>query len=66
MRWISQGKFYNASDFELKFSQRVRFRIKSFTTRQILTKNILLKSIILSVISFLKRLIFELKFLLCV
>ena len=34
---ISEKFFYNASDSELKFSQRVRFWIKFFTTRQILS-----------------------------
>ena len=32
---ISQKKFKNFLDFELKILQRVRFRIKSFTTCQI-------------------------------
>ena len=40
---ISEKFFYNVSDSELKFSQRVRFWIKNFTTRQILKKNIFLK-----------------------
>ena len=33
---ISEKIFYNVSDSELKFLQRVRFWIKNFTTRQIL------------------------------
>ena len=36
---ISERKFQNLSDFELKFLQRVRFWIKIFTTRQILNWN---------------------------
>ena len=37
---ISEKIFYNVSDSELKFLQHVRFRIKIFTTRQILKKYI--------------------------
>ena len=44
---ILNWNFYNASDFELKFLQRVRFWIKIFTTRQILNQNNFLKSTIL-------------------
>ena len=33
---ITEKIFHNVSDSELKFLQRVRFRIKNFTTRQIL------------------------------
>ena len=33
---ILEIKFWNLSDFELKFLQRVRLWIKTFTTRQIL------------------------------
>ena len=36
---ILEKRFQNLSDFELKILQRVRFRIKKFTTRQILNKN---------------------------
>ena len=35
---ILNKKIYNASHFELKILQRVRFAIKIFTTRQILKK----------------------------
>ena len=48
------NKTYNASDFELKVLQRVRFSIKKFTTRQIPRKNIFLKSTILKKIFFKK------------
>ena len=44
---ISEKKFQNLSDFELKLLQRVRFRIKNSTTRQILNEIIFLKSLIL-------------------
>ena len=37
---IPEKFFYNVSDSELNFLQRVRFWIKNFTTRQILKKNI--------------------------
>ena len=37
---ISEKIFYNASVFEIIFLQRVRFWIRSCTTRQILKKNI--------------------------
>ena len=33
---ISEKKFRNLSDFELKFSQRVGFLFEVFTTRQVL------------------------------
>ena len=33
---ISEKKFWNLSDFELKFSKRVRFWFEVFTTRHIL------------------------------
>ena len=33
---ISEKKFWNLSDFELKFSQRVRFWCEIFATRQTL------------------------------
>ena len=44
---ILNFKFYNASDFEWKFLQRVRIWIKIFSTRQILMKSIFFKSMIL-------------------
>ena len=37
---ISEQKFQNLTDFELKILQRVRFWIKNFTTRQIFSQNI--------------------------
>ena len=54
MRQILNEKFYDASDFELKFLQRVRFCIKIFTTGQILKKNKFLESMILK-----KKIIFK-------
>ena len=44
---ILEKNFYNVSDSDLKFLQRVRFRNKIFTTRQILQEYIYLKSMIL-------------------
>ena len=46
-RQILKQSFHNASDFGLKKRQRVRFWIKTFTTRQISKKNMYLKSMIL-------------------
>ena len=69
---ISEKNFYNVSDSELKFLQRVRFWIKFFTTRQILNKKIheasefeekiLLKSTILKKKSNFKKNDFEEKY----
>ena len=44
---ILNYKFYDASYFELKILQRVRFSNKIFTTRQILKKTKLLENMIL-------------------
>ena len=44
---ILEKNFYNVSDSDLKFLQRVRFRNKVFTVRQVLKKYMYLKSMIL-------------------
>ena len=60
---ILEWNFYNASDFELKILQRVRFWIKFFTTRQFLKKNNFLKSMFLKKKLFLKSTILKKKLL---
>ena len=54
-------KFYDASDFEIKFLRRVRFWIKVFTTRQISKKKKYLKKMFFKKNKFLKSTILKKK-----
>ena len=56
---IPQQKFQVMSDFELKVLQRVRLRIKSFTTCQTLKKNLVLESILFEEKNIFKKQDFE-------
>ena len=57
-KYVNQN-FYNASDFELNFLQRVKFWRKFFLRSMILQKKIFLKSTILKKKIFLKKHDFE-------
>ena len=56
---ISEKKFQNLTDFELKILQRVRFSIRIFTTRLILMKSFFKESMILKRKIFLKSTILK-------